>query len=221
MSDRDLWQEIERLRSEVRRLDSLLSSRMARLEEPPEMRLVSVTVAGTDAGGAAVKTTKERTVDAVSSDTLEEVYSLDSDPGPAVGDSAMVGLDGDGKRYFWPSRRLIAVEDVGSGQGRRVEISSGGVSSVPVGSETLPYVVAEPAANFHQSTPPTATGRIYPGYLAKDSGGTRYYIVFVEAKGAQVHTFSKTLSLSGVSSITWTVSTDGQGNVTAINLQGT
>ena len=99
--------------------------------------------------------------------------------------------------------KLIFVQDLGENLGRQIEYDSGGNIYVPVGSQTLESMPADPLSFFHDSTSPFAAGRIYAGVLKSGK-----YIVFVPGIGGGTKVFAP--SAGGA---TWTLTTDGAGAV--------
>lgn len=107
---------------------------------------------------------------------------------------------------------LILIEDRGvlTGtlrKGREVYYDQGGVLQVPVWSETLELVAADPLSFFHDSTPSWSEGRVYPGTKLVYPG-SRYYLGFLAGYGDAV---TPIVHVAG--GVTFTLSIDGQGNV--------
>jgi len=107
---------------------------------------------------------------------------------------------------------LIYVRDLGNDQGEEVAFNNAGIVFIPVNSETLEIISADPVTFFWESTPPFKIGRIYAGQ--KILGTPNYYIVFLPAKGDTIKTF-----VQDAGGNTFTVNVDGQGNITGFNVE--
>jgi len=184
----DVWQEIESLKREIARLERQLTLQPIAIANNPRPQLGKVVAEG-ESSGERVYTVRVRTVGTERDEVFAKVKLLTGAPGPQLYDSVMVGIDEEGERYVLPSPgRLILVQDRGSSTGRQVEKDETGTVSVPMGSETLPTVVAEPSSFFHSSTPSRAEGRIYPGMKLFSSDGTScFYLIFLEGHGVSAY----------------------------------
>ncbi|MCG8407698.1 MAG: hypothetical protein MI923_21070, partial [Phycisphaerales bacterium] len=161
-----------------------------------------------------------RDVSGARTEAYRNVNVLGTSAHPVHGSPCMTGTDKNGERFFIPQiPQLLIIEDVGGSQGKNVEIDENGTASDPSGQETLDYVIAESTSFFIDSTPPTKTGRRYPGLkLNKSDNSGAFYLVFVEGQGDTIKTLQDTTTAVAGSVITFQVETDGQGNVVAINL---
>ncbi|GAG40512.1 unnamed protein product [marine sediment metagenome] len=216
-----IWQEIDKLRKEVSRLERLVARQYVKQAAHPILRCGDIT-SDSESGSSRVYNITERDVDAQRADKYIEVWPMGDDPGPPAGQQPVVFyVDNAGKRYILPfPQRLIAIRDEGASEGKHVEIDETGTVTVPTGSEKLDYIVAERASFFHNSTNTTKTGRIYPGMkLVSNDGLTKYYLIFVEAHGDLADTFTDTLDISEVSSIAVDLDVDGQGNLLGVDLR--
>lgn len=181
----DIWQEIDQLKQEITRLDNLLTRQCVIIAQHPAIKIGNV-VADNTVDGNRVYAVQERTFASTKDEVYAGVRLMPGDPGSPVNSQPVAFyVDANGERYILPSaQRLILIQDFGGGQGKHIEKDSASVVTTPPGSETLPIVVAEPNASFHNTTPATASGRIYPGMkLATTDGSTKYYLVFLEGHG--------------------------------------
>ena len=214
-----IWQEIDSLRKEVSRLEKLLSRQVAKTAAHPVLRLGDI-ISSSEKNDLRTYEIQERNVAAQTEHIFSDVYAVPGDPGPPDAEQpVMFYLDNEGKRYILPSaHRLVLVQDEGGNTGKRVEKDENGTVTVPPGSLTLPYVVADPDGFFHNNSPPVDTGRIYPGIYMVSTSGVQYYLIFLEGHGPEKKIFTSTFSLAGASSVTINLGVDGQGNVKSVEL---
>lgn len=161
-------------------------------------------------GGAKVYRIKERTVTAALLNEYVDVQLLPGDPGPGLSAGPVAFyLSDDGERFILPqSDRVILVQDLGGSTGKQVEIDVTGAVTTPSGSETLSLLVAEPSSQFHNSTYPLASGRIYPAQKIQSiDGATRKYLVFLQGFGPIGKTFDL---VAGTDALTLDLDTGGQ-----------
>ena len=181
----DIWQEIEALKRQVTRLEALLAERIAIVAQHPVVKIGDIIVDNT-LNGERVYSIQERSVSSRKTEVCVAVKLFPNDPGPPVsGQPVSFCVDNEGEKYILPNaQRLILVEDLGAGTGKHIEKDESGQITTPPGSETLSIVVAEPNSSFHDSTPSTQIGRVYPAIkLTSPTGDTKYYLVFLEGHG--------------------------------------
>lgn len=186
-----IWAEIDKLRKDIAKIEKKVSRQNLLLAQNPKIRIGDIISTGAQ-DGERVYGVQSREVGTTNPEAYINVKTLPGDPGPPASKSTVaLYIDGNGERYILPeSGRIILVQDQGSDTGRHVEKSSAGVVSVPVGTETLALVISEPDSNFHSSTPPTKSGRIYPGMKLKSLDGvTGYYLIFLAGHGDEDETF--------------------------------
>lgn len=205
-----IWQELDSLKSRIAVLENRLSEQSAILAQHPMLRIADPQEI-TAKSGKKVYRLKERTVTASLLNEYVDVQLLPGDPGPGLsGGPVAFYLSDDGERYILPqSDRVILVQDLGGSTGKQVGIDTAGAVTTPSGSETLGLLVAEPSSQFHNSTYPLASGRVYPGQKIQSIDGvTRKYLVFLQGFGGNDKTF--VASLSGGHSLTLTVDFAGR-----------
>lgn len=213
--------EIETLRRELQRLESLAAQRYVANNEPHDVKLVRITNASLNQQEKTVYQVQAKNVDNDQPFQYTEVRTLPNDSFYAVNSVVMVGMDAQGKRYILPGggSRLILVRDLGNGNGEAVHKSETGTVTTTSDTEQLPLIVAEPNEFFHNSHPPKQNGRIYPGLkMTALSGESRYYLVFIEGHGPVEKTFTASANIATATTLQFSVSVDGQGNVKSIGL---
>lgn len=200
-----IWQEIDKLRQEIKTLERRLARQSVIIAQHSQVRIGKI-LASADNGYAV----QEITIAGGKTEAYTDVQTLPGETGPVVGSSVAFGVDENGERYLFPSPiGVILVQDQGGGTGRHVEKDENGTVTVPEGSETFPLVVAEPAGQFHSSTPSIESGRIYPGMrLSSADGETSYYLIFLAGYGPSTMNFSVEID-----TITVTISTDYAGKL--------
>ena len=205
-----IWQELDTLKSRIATLERRLAEQAAIIAAHPMLRIADPQETTTK-GGLKVYRLKERTVTTSLANEYVDVQLLPGDPGPGVSAGPVAFyLSDDGERFILPqSDRVILIQDLGGSTGKQVEMDTAGAVTTPPGSETLSLLVAEPTSQFHDSTYPLASGRIYPGQKIQSiDGATRKYLVFLQGFGGNDKTF--VASLSGGHSLTLTVDFAGR-----------
>jgi hypothetical protein len=216
----DIWTEIESLRKELKRLEHIAGQQYIKSGEPYDVKLVKITSNST-VNEKTVYTVQAQNVDEDKPEQYIEVRTLDSDSFYPNYAKVMIGKDSQGVRYILPGggSRLILVRDVGGNLGEAVHKDQNGAVTITDDTEQLPMVIVEPTDFFHNAHPPRQTGRIYPGLKMTSLDGTiRYYLVFIEGHGPVEKTFTASANVATATTIMFSVSVDGQGNVKAIGL---
>jgi len=216
---RDIWQEVYKLRGEIAKLEKQLAKQYVKVSPHPQLRVGTIKSIE-DKAGNPVYEIQERNVDAEKNNAFVDVRTMPDDGGYSENQTVAFFIDDLGERFILPGgSKLITVQDLGENIAKEVTINEMGDISTPENSESLSYVVAEPVAHFHENTPPTKTGRIYPALKClKEDGVNKYYIVFVEGHGNVAKIFAASANIEEASTLTFTVSVDGQGNVISIGL---
>lgn len=194
----NIWQEIEKLKLEVKRLEQELARQSVLLDNPPIVRIGDI-IESDDLNGNRGYRIREITVAAQKTEEHRHVRPIGTDPGPATGQTSVAFyIDSDRERYILPDpNRIILVEDTdGSGSGQHIEKDETGAITVPTGSEVLDLVVAEPTSSFHDGEYPFAEDRIYPGMkiISMADPEVKKYLVFIAGHGGE----DKTFEISGV-----------------------
>lgn len=187
MPNRNLYLELDRLKWRVATLQSRCARATAHVSQqnapsPGEI----ITISNADTPRFVVQ---PRTIAATKDEAISGVYTFPGDVSPQPARvPVMVMPDRAGNRCLLPRPGGVClVQDLGSGQGKRVEIDTTGTVATPPDSETLAMVVSEPASKFLDSTPALKAGRIYFAQrLTNFATGTGYYLVYLAGHGPAV-----------------------------------
>ena len=183
------WQEIDKLRQDVESLQKQITRQEIKLSHKPIIRVGKIIA--TDATNPRY-VLQEIGVGGEKEEAHVKVGLIGNDPGPTHSRNPFPFLtDVDGNKYLLPdANRVILVYDNGDGTGKQAEVDIDGNVTFPPDVVSKNLVVAEPKAQFHDSTYPWKLGRLIPGIQLVSTADTSFFLVFQQGFGEATKTTS-------------------------------